>query len=107
MRYQRDGFSVKAAITKGRPLPTWYVNRPEVVLFEDFYLQAFFDLCTTRVSADGLSPIPWDKILLYAEHSKLERDNYAFFCRLIRSMDAAYLEDKAEEISIARKPKGK
>lgn len=102
MRYERDGFSVDSAKKKGRPLPQWYLNRPDAVPFEEFYHQAYFDLCTTRSTGEIPGPIPWDKIIMYSDRCELENDNEVFFCQLMRSMDVVYLSHVMEERRVQR-----
>lgn len=92
LRYERDGYSVEAAIRKGRDLPPWYLDEPPIHPSQDFYLQAFSDLSTTRQIGMGPGPIPWDKILLYAHWMELERDVTRAFVQIIQLMDSAYMD---------------
>lgn len=92
LRYQRDGFSVDAAIAKGRPLPDWYLDQPEIAPGDDFYLRAFNNLGTCRQIGMSVGPIPWDRCIDYAERAGLEPDLIDAFVSVIRAMDAAYLD---------------
>jgi hypothetical protein len=85
LRYARDGYSVKAAIKKGRPLPDWYLDAPEQPLgCEPFYI-AYRDLSTCR--SDG--PIPWTAVKLYIADKGLDPDVGGVLWDVIRLMDGA------------------
>lgn len=60
---------------------------------EDFYLRAFNDLSTTRQIGMAAGPIPWDKIVQYADRVGLEPDVSMSFVRIVRRMDDTYLEE--------------
>lgn len=92
MRFERDGWSVETAKKKGRPLPQWYLDEPDIDPINNFYLQAFYDLSTCRNIGQILGPIPWNIIVQYAEYSGLEIDMTDLFIRVMRSLDLAYLE---------------
>ena len=94
LRNERDGFQVEAAQKKGRPLPDWFAEQPDLQPGDDFWLSAFFELSTTR--HDG-GPIPWDKIMLYADRSGLDGDLAGTLQAVIRSMDSAFLKWTAEQ----------
>jgi len=67
-------------------------------------MMAFFDLCTCRaLSESGPGPIPWTAIVEYADRAGLELDVEAGFVRVIRAMDAAYLEWYAKKAEAMRK----
>lgn len=90
-------FSVEAAAEKGRELPTWFIEEPEVEPGDEFYLRAFRDLDTCRSSSMSIGPIPWRDIIYYAERSGLEEDLIEPFIRVIRLMDSAHREWVAKE----------
>ena len=94
----RDGYSVEAAIEKGRPLPDWAQNIPELLPGEDFYMKAFFDLSTCREVGNAIGPIPWNIIIEYAKHSGLDRDTTSCFVQIIRQMDSEYLDIQQNEM---------
>ena len=52
----------------------------------------------------GLSPIPWDKIVHYAEFYQLDCDIVEAFIDIIREMDGAYMEWQNEQAE-RKKPK--
>ena len=90
---QRDGYSVESAIAKGRPLPDWYLEAPDVTPGDDFYLDSFFRLHTCRPSTmDGMAPIPWDTIVNYALMYNLDGLLVNHFVDCIRAMDNGFME---------------
>ena len=56
----------------------------------------FHELSTTRAIGAGLGPIPWDKILSYAEIAGLDEDLRVDFQQVIRVLDNAYLKWSAD-----------
>jgi hypothetical protein len=85
-------------MAKGRPLPAWYLDRPELFAVEAFYIAAFFDLSTCRSIGMSLGPIPWTAIVEYADIVGLEPSNRELFVFVIRELDAAYLAWQAQEM---------
>lgn len=85
MRYERDGYSVRSAIKKGRKLPDWYLEEPPEPLHSELFFEAFRDLVTER-PPDGA--IPWSKAMAYARHKGLARDVADALWSVIRRMDA-------------------
>lgn len=96
---QRDGYSIEAAVEKGRELPEWFdeCDPPDPELGEDFYFRAFWDLHTCRHIGMGFGPIPWNTIVEYGFLQDLDRDMLRPFIRIIREMDTAYLEWQAAQ----------
>lgn len=90
LRCTRDNFSIEAAAEKGRDLPDWYYEEPELLSGDEFYLRSFYDLHTCRAVGMDLGPIPWNVTVQYAYHHKLEEDLIEPFVLIIRSMDSAY-----------------
>jgi len=89
LRLERDGFSIEAAIEKGRSLPDWYVNEPIVHPVNEFYLKAFYELITGR-NTDGR--IPWRDIEDYAERCGLDEDMVPPFKEIMRSLERTFSE---------------
>lgn len=102
MRYSRDGWSIEAAIAKGRTLPSWYLDRPDEQDGDQFYLSAFWDLSTCRQNGWSPGPIPWNHIRDYAEYAGLDRDNGFRFAAIIRRMDAYYLDALRAQSSVGQ-----
>lgn len=88
---------MEAGIKKGRPLPEWVLEAPDLAEGDDFFLKAFWDLSTGRQVGMATGPIPWRDILQYASYSGLERDVADAFVVIIRSMDAGFMEWQAKE----------
>lgn len=97
MRFNRDGFSVEAAIRKGRPLPEWYDDEPLIDPVDIFYLKSFYDLSTCRSSGMSIGQIPWTAMITYATHYGLAWDVTEAFIDIMREMDEAYIDDQTKE----------
>ncbi len=97
MEYSEKQYSIEAGIAKGRPLPEWYLDEPDAYPGDHFYLKAFYDLNSCRSIGLNLGPIPWDKILKYAEYSQLDTQVTECFLTVIATMDNHYLEKVAKE----------
>ena len=97
LRFSRDGWQVQTAQAKGRDLPEWYLDEPEIWPGDDFYLSAFYELSTTRSLAFATGPIPWHHIVGYADQAGLDEDMSGTFHAVIRAMDNAYLKWASEE----------
>lgn len=97
MRYERDGFSVRAARKKRRPLPPdhWFLNKPPRVRGADFYYTAYRDLGTCR-PPDG--PIPWDKAMAYADRKRLAPDLADALWTIVSRMDNAERRWRLEQL---------
>ncbi len=104
-RLSRDGFSIEAAIAKGRDLPDWYLDEPEVLPGDQFYMQAFFELSTCRnYSAMGdMLPIPWTAIVHYGNLHGLKGLMLDHFCTCVRAMDNAYMDWRRESQEKAKR----
>lgn len=77
---------------KGRALPDWYLQQPDIDIDTDFYLKAFYELSTCRPMGMGMGAIPWDKARLYAEHVQLQVGMIDHFISIIRIMDDTFLK---------------
>lgn len=91
---------IEAAQAKGRPLPQWYLDEPEADPTDTFYLEAFWNLSSTR--RYELGPIPWDIILLYGQHLGLDDGIINRFSTIIMAMDIAYIRWSRDEIEKRR-----
>ncbi len=64
-----------------------------------FYMSAFYELGSERPSGMGFSPIPFSKILKYAEFIGLDEAETGIFYRIMRTVDGKLcmiLNDKAK-----------
>ena len=60
-------------------------------------MKSFHDLSTERSVGMSLGPIPWSKIVQYADRYQLEPDVTEAFIDIIRTMDVAYMKHNANE----------
>ncbi len=97
MRYQRDGFSVEAAIKKKRPIPEdhWYHKKPPVLPDATMFWVAFRDLQSCR-APDG--PIPWTACMAYADRKRMPADVAMVLWAVIRRLDIVERNWHAEAI---------
>jgi len=93
---------VEAAERKGRPLPDWFLEEPELLPGDTFYLEAFWELSTCRSFGNGMGPIPWTAIIEYGLRFGLDDDMLAPFVTVIRAMDAEYVHWNSEEAKKAQ-----
>ena len=106
IRYKRDYYSVQAAQEKGRDLPAWFLECPLLGPFEDFYIEAFWQLTTCRAVTDAyLGAIPWRDIVAFADLHDMDPEMFALFQHVIMAMDGAYLAKQAEAAK-NKKPSG-
>lgn len=73
-------------------MPAWYVDCPELLPGEEFYIIAFWDLSTERgMSGSMIGSIPWSKAREYARVHGVDPSMLDPFWRIIAVMDDAYL----------------
>lgn len=60
-----------------------------------FYLTAFLELNTTRQygAMGGISSIPWDKVMYYADRLGLDDESARHFWLIIRDVDFLYVKE--------------
>ena len=73
-------------------VPDWWEDEPGLGKAEEIYLQAFWDLSTTRQFSPSLGPIPWNRIMEYGRWIGLEADMMRVFSRVVTDLDAVYLD---------------
>jgi hypothetical protein len=86
------------AFEKGRELPDWYLEQPVLQAGDEWYLEAFRDLNTTRSVGMGLGPIPWDRAREYGLYAGLDDANMPVFLAVMQAMDSLYLEWEGKEV---------
>ncbi len=91
LRFEKEKYSIEAAVEKGREFPEWFINEPETFPGDEFYLDAFGDLTTERQIGFSLGQIPHSKIKQYGIDFGLDATTLDFFIRIIRSIDDKYL----------------
>lgn len=82
---------------KGREPPDWYVDEPEILPGEGFYLRAFWSLSTERSVGQVLGWIPWSRAIDYASKAGLDADMIGPFWTIIHLMDGGYMEWQSNE----------
>jgi hypothetical protein len=102
MRLAKEGFSVDAAIAKGRELPEWFLEEPDLPPGGQFFFQAFQDLSTGRQWGEHPGPISWQSIVAYAAYHSLDESATDVLLNVIRTMDNAYLDWLGEQIKKAQ-----
>lgn len=98
LRFRKEEYSIRAGAAKGRPFPEWYLDFPEILPGEEFYLIAFWTLSTERqVSQGALGRIPWSRAMNYAVKKGVAPDMLDAFWQIVSTLDAAYLEGQRTE----------
>ena len=64
---------------------------------DDFWLDAFSELSTTRHFGTAIGPIPWNRIIDYGSRTGLGSGMIRVLTRVIRRLDGAYLEYERDE----------
>jgi hypothetical protein len=82
----------------GQPIPERIANAPELMLGSQLYLQAFFDLDSTRNHGMGLTRISWTSIKDYAAAFELDCRQTEDLFYYIRKLDEANLIRLDEKI---------
>jgi hypothetical protein len=72
-------------------VPEWLDKEPDLLPGDEFYVDAFWELCTCRALGMSIGPIPWRDVVSYAEYVELEHDLISVFVRAIRALDNIYL----------------
>lgn len=68
-----------------------YENEPPFYRGDEFYIKAFWDLCSERQFGHVLGPIPWSKIIMYGHYKHLDDITMSIFERVIRELDETYI----------------
>jgi hypothetical protein len=108
----RDGFSIESAVEKGRHLPEWYLVAPATAPGDEFYLEAFYNLCSERKYDGG--PSPRSSILQFSRDYGLDPTLINPLISIVDAMDVVYLrwveterEKRAKEKASMKKQPGK
>lgn len=98
LRFRKEEYSLRSGVLKGRELPPWFTDFPELLPGEEFYLVSFWRLNTERQVSQGvLGRIPYSRAIDFAVNSGVAPDMLEAFWRIVSSLDAAYLELQAGE----------
>ena len=98
MRYTRESFSIEAAEEKGRKLPDWCSEVPEIQPGEELYLKAFWILSSCRPTGFSLGLIPWTAIELYTSKLNLDEDIKELTIKVVMALDQFYVKDENERL---------
>lgn len=98
LRFRKEEYSIRAGAQKGRAFPEWYLDCPELLPGEEFYIVAFWTLNTERQVAQGvLGRIPWSRAMDYAVKKGVAPDMLDAFWQIVSALDTAYLEGQRTE----------
>lgn len=79
-------FVAKQAMRCGDPVPDFILNAPELQPELNLFIDAYADLATERQIGFGFAPIPWSKVVQYAEvygYSNEQRERLLYHVRAI------------------------
>lgn len=90
-------------IERGQPLPEW-AEEPTTDPVVEWYLRAFFELCSCRPAGFGVGPVPWTAIAEYADFSGLDYEETLVLVRAVRALDVVFLkwQDKKRDADGSR-----
>jgi len=98
IRFRKEEYSIRSGVAKGRETPAWFLDCPELLPGEEFYLVSFWRLNTERQVSNGvLGRIPWSRAMDYAVNQGVAPDMLEAFWRILSALDTAYLELQAGE----------
>jgi hypothetical protein len=91
---------IKDSLRRTGRLPKNFANRPTIGIGMQLFMDAFWDLTTTRqVTESGASPIPWLAIKQWCDEYDLDDGlRYEMF-HFIRKLDMSYLDYRADKMS--------
>lgn len=72
-------------------------DAPDLSFVLNFYYDAFFDLCTTRVNGMSMSPISVLSVDEYARNRQFTAFQLYFIRKVVRVLDPIYMEHSASE----------
>ena len=84
-------------MAKGRDLPDWFLDEPELLRGEDWYVKAFWACSTDRDFGQVLGTIPWSSVQRYGRSRGLTQAAIDALWVVIHAMDEGYLDRMAKE----------
>lgn len=67
-------------------------DEPELMEGVAVYLEAFYDLNTTRVNGMGVNAISWLNVRAYAEYKQFDEYQSYFLHKVVKALDPIFLE---------------
>jgi hypothetical protein len=94
MKYGDTSWIETQAVKRRQPIPKFVADRPDLPECLLFFWQSFLDLSTERSIGMGPGPIPWSRIVNYANYYDI--DDAESFIQIITEVDKAYLEAESK-----------
>lgn len=92
LRYADEKFVIETKAERKQPLPQWYLDQPELLPGQKFYIEAFDRLTTCRSIYDGVvGRIPWTSTRQYADVYEMDFNDFKMFEMVIEKLDTAYV----------------
>lgn len=90
---------MESAKAKGRKVPDWYSEKPEILPGDEFYFAEFWILDTLRQRSGGaIGPIPVPAVEERGEaRHGFSDDVLELYVAVVRAMDDGYIEWQAAE----------
>lgn len=80
--------------------PKWFFDKPELLPGQEFYINSFDRLSTTRSFGQGaVGRIPWTAVTQYAQAFELDWNEYLLFQEIILLLDTLYVEWVADRVN--------
>ncbi len=79
----------------GRPVPSGYLNQPEIEVEYQFFYEAFWELSSDRQSGMSVGQIPSGSIARFASDLEMDTDAADFLRAVLRSLDNIYLSHQS------------
>lgn len=83
---------IQQCMQEGLPLPKRIENAPELENGLELFIQAFFELNTSRNTGFDYGPIPWIVISDYCDRLEIDDEQREDVFYHIRALDSVYLE---------------
>lgn len=101
---------IEQAERAGVPIPDVILNKPELYVGLQLYLDAFFELDSERNHGQGVMAIPLSRVRDYANAHEFDEEQTADLIYFIRIMDTDHLKRLTEKhkaaVEAAAKRKG-
>lgn len=85
------------------PIPDAIRNAPYLHPSLQFFYSAFWTLSTERQIGMSLGPIPWSRIIQFAQWHGLDEESTDYLERVVRALDLEYLSYHAKKAKAQQK----